>query len=245
MPMQPMQNKVALITGGSTGIGRAIAEAFAEAGASVVLAARNAEKLAAAAAAIGARGGKVLAVPTDITDEAAVARLFAQLREAHGRIDVLVNNAGGTTRTPTADLTPTDFRRVMETNVTGAFLCAREAFAMMKAQGGGRIINIGSVSAKVPRADSVPYTTSKFALEGLTRAFALDGRAHGIAVSVLQPGNTESEIWAGREAHAAREGVMAAADVARVALLMATLPASVNLLESVILPVSMPFLGRG
>ena len=243
--MALLAGKVALITGASSGIGRAIAEAFAAEGASLVLAARSVEKLDEVAAALRAGGAPVAALATDVGQEAEVLALFQHAVASFGRVDVLVNNAGTTSRTPTDAMSLAEWRRVIDINVTGAFLCAREALKLMKPQGGGRIINIGSVSAKVPRAHSAPYTTSKFALEGLTRSLALDGREFGIAASVLQPGNTSSELWSGREAAAAQEGLMAAADVARVALAMASLPAGVNLLEAVMLPVSMPFLGRG
>lgn len=244
-----MGGLVAVVTGASSGIGLAIATAYAEAGARVVLSARGRDRLDEAAARLAAAGHEVHPVAADVAREADVLALFNATAERFGTPDVVVNNAGMATRTPTPDLTLAEFQGCLDVNVTGAFLCSREAFRAMRARadgrGGGRIINVGSVSARVPRPNSVPYTTSKFALEGMTRAFALDGRAHGIAASVLHPGNTRSEIWKGREGAAAREGIMQAADVARVAVLMATLPPEVNLLESVILPVTMPFLGRG
>jgi NAD(P)-dependent dehydrogenase (short-subunit alcohol dehydrogenase family) len=243
--MALLAGKVALITGASSGIGEAIAAAFAAEGASLVLAARGAERLGAITARLQGAGASVAAVPTDVSREAEVLALFQHAVASFGTVDVLVNNAGTAARTPTDELTLAEWQRVIDVNLTAAFLCAREAFRLMKPRGGGRIINIGSVSAKVPRANSAPYTTSKFAVEGLTRSLALDGRPFGIAVSVLHPGNTTSGFWAGREEAAQREGVMDAADVARVALAMASLPAGVNLLEAVMLPVSMPFLGRG
>jgi NAD(P)-dependent dehydrogenase (short-subunit alcohol dehydrogenase family) len=239
-----LSNRIALITGASTGIGRAIAGAYAAEGARLVLAARHADKLEAAAEEIRRAGGEARAMPADITNEGQVARLFEQTLAAHGRLDILVNNAGISVTVPTEDLDLADWRRVMETNVTGAFLCSRAALGIMKKQRGGRIINIGSVAAQVSRPHSAAYTTSKFALDGLTRSLALDGRAHGIAVSILHPGNTVSEIW-GDQDEGQREGMMSASDVARVAVMIASLPATTNLLESTMLPLTMPFLGRG
>lgn len=234
-----------MITGASSGIGRAIAAGFAAEGARVVMVARGAERLNEAAGALPREGGEALAIPADISKERQVKNVFGRIWDEFGRLDVLVNNAGTASRVRTEELTLRVFSSVIGVNLIGAYLCAIEAFRMMKEAGGGRIINIGSVSARVPRANSVPYTTSKFALEGMTRALALDGRRFNIAVSVIHPGNTESEIWAGNEEAAKREGIMPAALVARVAVLAATLPKGVSLLESVILPYSMPFLGRG
>lgn len=243
--MDQLKDRIAIITGASSGIGQAIAEAYAAAGAKTVLAARNREKLDAVASGIRQRGGTVLVVPTDVASEKDVLGLFRQTVEAFGRIDILVNNAGTATREPTDELSLAAWRHVLDVNITGPFLCSREAFKVMKRQGGGRIINIGSISAKVPRPNSAPYTTTKFALEGLTRSLALDGRAHRIAVSIIHPGNTESALWQGREEIARKEGLMPAGELARVAVLIAALPNDMNLLESVVLPVTMPFLGRG
>ncbi|QEX18817.1 oxidoreductase [Hypericibacter terrae] len=243
--MGQLDHRVAIVTGASTGIGLAIAKAFAAEGAKVVLAARSRDKLQAAADAIRANGGEALAITTDISKENQVGILFSRTVEAYGKVDILVNNAGVAAPETVENLSLEDWQRVMDVNVTGAFLCSREAFRLMKPQGGGRIINIGSVSAKAPRHKSAAYTTSKFALEGLTRSLGLDGRSYGIAVSVLQPGNTDTPIWLGAEEKARKEGWMAAEDVARVAVLIASLPPDVNLYESVILPVTMPFLGRG
>lgn len=240
-----LQDRVTVVTGASTGIGRAIAVAFATEGAKIVLAARKREKLADVAGEIHAAGATALVVPADVTDEGEVANLFKQSVEAFGRVDVLVNNAGVSIGGPPDELTLDAWRKVIDVNLTGAFLCSREALRVMKPQRSGRIINIGSVSAKVPRRNSAPYAASKFGLEGLTRSLALDAREFGIAVSILQPGNTESDLWKGREEIAEREGVMPAAELARVAVLMAALPAEINFLEGIVLPLSMPFLGRG
>ncbi|OZB41426.1 MAG: hypothetical protein B7X48_00885 [Acidiphilium sp. 34-60-192] len=213
-----LAGKTALITGGGGGIGLGIARAFAAEGCAVLICGRDGAKLANAAAQIGQNGHVFTA---DITLEADRTALFAEAARLFAdRLDILVNNAGRAT-------------------------AKRTEFRIMKAQKAGRIINIGSVSARVPRRNSVPYTTSKFALEGMTRALALDGRSHGIAVSILHPGNTESEIWPDAEAVRAAEGLMPAAEVARAAVLMASLPEGINMLEAIMLPLAMPLLGRG
>lgn len=238
-----LAGKTALITGGGGGIGLGICRAFAAEGCSVLICGRDGAKLAKAASQIGPNGH---AFTADITREADRAALFAQAARLFAdRLDILVNNAGRATAKRTEDLDVEDFAAVMEVNVTASFACAQRAFRIMKAQKSGRIINIGSVSARVPRRNAVPYTTSKFALEGMTRAMALDGRAHGIAVSILHPGNTESEIWPDAEAVRAAEGLMPAAEVARAAVLMASLPDGINMLEAIMLPLAMPLLGRG
>lgn len=243
--MGQLQDRVAIVTGAGTGIGRSIAVTFAREGAKVVLAARKPEPLEALAREIGSAGGAALAVPTDVTDEAQVLNLFQRTLDAHGRVDIVVNNAGVTSGKPTDVLSLETWRKVIDCNVTGAFLCSREAFKLMKRQGGGRILNIGSVSAKVPRANTIAYTTSKYALEGMTRSLAVDGRGYGIAASVLQPGNTATPIWSGREDAMEREGAMNPDDVARVAVAMMTLPPDVNMFEAIMLPLKMPALGRG
>ena len=243
--MGKLQDRIAVITGASTGIGKSIAVAYAAEGAKIVLVSRNAEKLELVAKEIQSAGGSALVVPVDVTDEKAVIALFRQTVEAFERVDILVNNAGVSKGAPTDELSLEVWQQVIDVNLTAAFLCSREAIKLMKPRGSGRIVNIGSVSAKVPRIHSAAYTTSKFGLEGLTRSLALDARYSGIAVSILHPGNTATPIWTGREAIARREGVMSPDDVARVAVTIATLPPEVNLLESIVLPVSMPFVGRG
>jgi len=243
--MGQMTDRVAIVTGASMGIGQSIARAFAREGAKVVLAARRQEPLAALARAIESAGGTALAVPTDVTAEEQVVNLFRRTLDAYGRLDILVNNAGVATGKPTEELSLDAWRGVIDCNVTGAFLCSREAFRIMKAQGGGRILNIGSISAKVPRAHSAAYTTSKYAVEGLTRSLAVDGRAHGIAASVLQPGNVVTPLWDGRETTMRKEGAMSPDDLARIAVTMMTLPADLNMFEAIVLPLTMPALGRG
>lgn len=243
--MGQLKDRVAIVTGASTGIGRSIAVTFAKEGAKVALAARRGDALESLVREIQASGGNALAVPTDVTVEEQVLNLFRRTVDAFGRLDILVNNAGTAVGKPTDELSLEAWRRVIDCNVTGAFLCSREALKIMKRQRGGRILNIGSVSAKVPRAHSAAYTTSKFALEGLTRSLAVDGREYGVAASVLQPGNVVTPLWNGREDVMRREGAMAPEDLARIALTMMTLPPEVNMYEAIVLPLTMPMLGRG
>jgi NAD(P)-dependent dehydrogenase (short-subunit alcohol dehydrogenase family) len=243
--MEALTDRVAIITGGNSGIGRAIAIAYAAEGAKIVLAARRKAELDAVAGQIREKGGTALAVPTDITQEAQVVALFERAMKEYGRVDVLINNAGLAVHKATDELSLAEWHKVIDVNLTGAFLCAREAFRIMKRQKSGRIINIGSVSAKVPRPATISYAASKFALEGITRALALEGRDHGVLVSILHPGNTVSSIGAAPQIGAQPEGRMKAEDLAQVAVLMAKLPGEVNMLEALVLPRTMPFLGRG
>ncbi len=249
-----LQDKVAIVTGASNGIGRGIAEVFAAEGAKTVLAARRADLLDGVAAGIRSRGGQALPVPTDLTREDAVLALFAAAQRSYGRLDVLVNNAGIATHRPTEDITLDYWREALDINITAAFLCSREAIRMMKAQQpqGGRIINIGSVSAKTPRPDSLPYTTTKFGLQGMTHQLTMDGRKYNIVASIIHPGATLSSFTTRRGRTKSGPGerpddyVMAAEDVAKVAVLMAALPPEVNLYEATILPNHMrSFIGRG
>jgi NAD(P)-dependent dehydrogenase (short-subunit alcohol dehydrogenase family) len=239
-----LKDRVSIVTGASSGIGRAIAKALAVEGARVVLAARSSDKLDRLVVEIEADGGTALAVPTDATDEGQVEALFDACMSNFGAPGLLVNNAGIADHTPTAELCLQRWQEVITVNLTSVFLCSRSALRLMTPAGGGRIINVGSISAKVPRQNTAAYTASKFGLEGLTRSLALDGREHGIAVSMLHPGSTVSSLVPG-VTDKPRPGAMMPEDVARVAVLMASLPADVNLFESTILPVTMPFLGRG
>jgi NAD(P)-dependent dehydrogenase (short-subunit alcohol dehydrogenase family) len=170
--------------------------------------------------------------------------LFAATEAAFGRVDVLVNNAGTVSRGAIDELSLEDWRRVMDTNLLGPFLCSREAMKIMKRQHGGRIINIGSISAQVPRPNAAPYVASKAGLVGLTKSLALEGRAHGIAASCLHPGNTISDLGFTNPEEGA-EPRMSADDVAATVLTMAALPAYANILEAIILPVEQLYIGRG
>lgn len=237
-----LDGKIALVTGGGSGIGKAIAQAFADAGARVTLAGRRREVLEAAAAEIGAAAE---AAPCDVTDDAQVDALFAGVAERRGRLDLLVNNAGMSAPGPTHEMDPDDWRKVIDVNLTGAFLCARAALRLMIPAKSGRILNIGSISAQMSRPHAAPYTASKFGLEGLTRSLALDAREHGIAVGILHPGNVATDIWRGREEISRREGLIPLAEIARAAAAMAGMDPAVNVLNATVLPVTQPYLGRG
>jgi NAD(P)-dependent dehydrogenase (short-subunit alcohol dehydrogenase family) len=243
--MGSLDKQVAIVTGASTGIGRSIAIMFAKEGASVVVAARRRERLEQVVNEIEQAGGKALVATTDITVEEQVIALFEATQKTYGRLDILINNAGTAVGKPTDEMTLAEWRSVIDCNLTGAFLCSREALKLMKPRRSGRIVNIGSTSAKMPRPNSAPYTTSKYGLEGLTHSLAVDGRNYGVAASVLQPGNVVTDIWGPAEHIIRKEGAMSPDDLARIALLMVTLPADINLYQALVLPLSMPFLGRG
>lgn len=242
--MISIRDRIAIVTGASSGIGRAIAMAMAAEGAVTVLAARSVDKLRELAAEIDAAGGRSLVMPTDVTDDGQVRALFSTVMEKYGRLDILVNNAGIADHTPTEQLTNERWHEVIAANLHSVFYCSRAALELMQPQRRGRIINVGSLSSKVPRPHTAAYAASKFALEGLTRSLAIDGRSHGIAVSMVHPGSTVSSLVPG-VTDQPRTATMMPLDVARVVMLMATLPDDVNLYEGIILPVEMPFLGRG
>jgi len=243
--MGQLEGKVAIVTGGGSGIGKAIARAFAQEGCAVVIAARNADRLSAAATELAETGSAIVAIPTDVTDEAQVRALFGQTMERFGRLDILVNNAGAFDGGPIEQISLEAWNRVIGVNLTGPFLCTREAFRIMKDAGGGRIINIGSISAQRTRVDMAPYTASKFAIWGLTQSTALEGREFGIAASCLHPGNTmvERRVASGLPQDA--ETMMSTREIARTALLMVTLAPEANMLEAIVLPITQKYLGRG
>src|SRR3954454_7274248 len=232
-------DKVAIVTGAGSGIGKAPAPALLKEGYSVVFAGRRKEALDAAIKE--GRGGKrALAVATDVTDPASVKALFAAAKKAFGRLDVLFNNAGtGAPPVPLEDLTLEQWRRVVDVNLTGAFLCTREAFRLMKGQTprGGRIINNGSISGHTPRPNSAPYTATKHAITGLTKSTALDGRKYDIACGQIDIGNADTEMTARmkagvRQANGAllAEPTMEIDAVVRAVLYMASLPLDANVL---------------
>jgi NAD(P)-dependent dehydrogenase (short-subunit alcohol dehydrogenase family) len=247
--MGQLDGKVAIITGGGTGIGKGIAKAFVDEGCTVVIAARDAARLEATAAELSNGGGTVVAIQTDVTNEEQMISLFARTMDQFGKLNILVNNSGAFDGGPIEELTMEKWQRVMDVNVTGPFLGSREAFKIMKPQGGGRIINIGSISAQRPRHSSSPYSTSKHAVWGLTQSLALEGRAHGIAVSVLHPGNVLVERRSDGKSSTGRdegpEPLISTADMGKTALLMATLADDANLLEAIVLPLGQDYLGRG
>ncbi|MFN8926765.1 MAG: SDR family oxidoreductase [Rhodospirillales bacterium] len=247
--------KIALVTGAGSGIGRAVAVALAVAGHAVVLAGRRKDALEETAATIGAAGGTALAVPTDVTDPASVAALFDRTKAAYGRLDVLFNNAGiNVPPIPMEDLTLEQWRAVVDTNLTGPFLCAQHAIRLMKAQAprGGRIINNGSISAQVPRPHSAPYTATQHAITGLTRSIALDGRKHDIACGQIDIGNAATEMTRRMTTGVlqangtmAVEPTMDVKAVADTVVLMAGLPLDANVQFVTVMATEMPFIGRG
>jgi NAD(P)-dependent dehydrogenase (short-subunit alcohol dehydrogenase family) len=247
--------KVAVVTGAGSGIGRAVARGLMSDGFAVVLAGRRQEPIEAVARDGIAGGARALAVPTDVTDEASVRALFHAARERFGRVDLLFNNAGmGAPGLPIDQVTPAQWRAVVDVNLTGAFLCTREAFAVMKAQrpGGGRIINNGSVSAHVPRPHAAPYTASKHAITGLTRATSLEGRAHDIACGQIDIGNTATTMaasYAGGVLQAngdvAIEPLFDVEHVVRAVCYMASLPLEANVQFMTVMATRMPYIGRG
>lgn len=239
--MGQLTGKVALITGASSGIGKGIAEAFANEGAQLVLTARRAEVLTQLASTLPT---EVLTLPADVTDEAQVQNVFHQAVQRFGRLDILVNNAGVFDGGPLDELSLATWEKVLAVNLRGPFLCTREALRIMKPQRNGRIINIGSISAQRVRPNSAPYSTSKFGLAGLTQVTALEGRSFGITCGCIHPGNTAVETLANAQRRS-QEPVMEIADWAAVAVTMAALPAHVNLLEAIVLPLEQPYLGRG
>ena len=246
--------QIALVTGAGSGIGRAVALALVREGYKVVLAGRRPEALEETAALAGVPD-VTLPVPTDIADPAQVAALFDQTRHAFGRLDLLFNNAGtGAPPVPLEDLTIEQWRRVVDINLTGAFLCAQAAIRLMKAQEprGGRIINNGSISAHSPRPNSAPYTATKHAITGLTKSIALDGRPWDIACGQIDIGNAATEMT-GRMAKGvpqangeiAAEPTMDVETVARSVVYMAGLPPDANALFLTVMATRMPFVGRG
>ena len=252
--MEP-HNRIALVTGAGSGIGRAVSLALQGAGYSIVLAGRRVAELERTAAMAGAGGGKMLSVPADVGDPDAVRALFAKAKQAFGRLDLLFNNAGaGAPAIPMEDLTHEQWSAVVNVNLTGPFLCAQEAIRIMKAQTprGGRIINNGSISAHVPRPNSAPYTATKHAITGLTKCISLDGRKYDIACGQIDVGNAATEMTARMasgvpQADGSRkpEPVMDVRHVADAVLYMASLPLDANVQFMTVMATQMPFVGRG
>jgi NAD(P)-dependent dehydrogenase (short-subunit alcohol dehydrogenase family) len=245
--------RIALITGAGSGIGRASAVALAEAGFTVILVGRRSAPLEAAAADVG---DDALALPCDIRDAESVASVFAEIEARFGRLDLLFNNAGvGAPAVPIEDLGLESWAAVIETNLTGAFLCTREAFRIMKRQSprGGRIINNGSISASVPRPHSAPYTAAKHGITGLTRSTSLDGRAYDIACGQIDIGNAATALAEPMRTTGVlqadgtiqREPTIDPADVARAVVYMATLPLDTNVQFMTVMATKMPYIGRG
>jgi NAD(P)-dependent dehydrogenase (short-subunit alcohol dehydrogenase family) len=247
--------KVALVTGAGSGIGKSCALALAREGYAVVLAGRRREPLDAVSAEIRAGGAEAIAVPTDVTDPASVRALFAKAKEAFGRLDLLFNNAGiSGGAVAIEEQSFEQWRAVVDTNLTGTFLCTQEAFKIMKEQEprGGRIINNGSISAHAPRPGSAPYTASKHGVTGLTKVASLDGRKYDIACGQIDIGNAATHMAERMKrgvpqanGTVAPEPTMDPADVARAVVYMASLPLDANVQFMTVMATKMPFIGRG
>ena len=247
--------KIAIVTGAGSGIGRRTALTLLQEGYSVVLAGRRPAPLEQAAAEAGPAAARALVVPTDVTDPASVRALFARTKETFGRLDLLFNNAGiNVPAVPLEDLTFEQWKSVVDTNLTGAFLCTQEAFKIMKAQQprGGRIINNGSISAHVPRPNSSPYTATKHAITGLTKSTALDGRQYDIACGQIDIGNAATELTEKMrrgvlqaDGSIAVEPTMDAEHVSRAVAYMASLPLDANVPFLTVMATKMPYIGRG
>jgi len=248
-------DKVAIVTGAGTGIGRQVALALLGEGYSVALAGRRAGPLEETVTEAGSAGPRALAVATDVSDPASVRALFAKTKEAFGRLDLLFNNAGiNAPSIPLEDLSYEQWTAVVDINLTGAFLCTQEAFKLMKAQDprGGRIINNGSISAHAPRPGSAPYTATKHAITGLTKSTALDGRKYDIACGQIDIGNAATPMTERMaegvpqaDGSVAVEPTMDAADVGRAVAFMASLPLDSNVQVMTVMATKMPFIGRG
>jgi len=248
-------SRVALITGGGTGIGRSSAAALAAVGFDVVLAGRRIEPLDAAKVDVEAAGRRALCVPTDVSSAEQVDALFDLVEDQFGRIDVLFNNAGsGTPPIPMDELDVAAWDRTVGANLTGSFLCARRAMRLMKQQDphGGRIINNGSISAHTPRPHSAPYTATKHAVTGLTKSIALDGREHDITCGQIDIGNAGTEMTAPMQKGMPQpdgsvrpEPVFDVQHVADAVVYMAQLPLDTNVLFMTVMANQMPYVGRG
>ena len=248
-------DRIAIVTGAGTGIGKAVAVALLQEGYSVVLAGRRKELLEATAMEGESSGSRTLVVPTDVSDPASVRALFARTKDAFPRLDLLFNNAGtGAPPVPLEELTYEQWKTVVDVNLTGVFLCTQEAFKLMKSQEprGGRIINNGSISAHAPRPNSAPYTATKHAITGLTKSTSLDGRKYDIACGQIDIGNAATALTARikngvpqANGSIAVEPTMDVQHVARAVVYMASLPLDANVQFLTVMATKMPFLGRG
>lgn len=242
--MSKLAGQVAIVTGASRGIGRGIATAFAGEGASVVITARNQEALNELAAELS-KVSQILAIAGDVADEKHVAELFRIVQSRFGRLDLLVNNAGAFDGGPLDDFPIDAWDRVIATNLRGPFLCTRAALQIMKPQRRGRIINIGSISAQRVRPQSAAYAASKHGLWGLTQSTALEGREYGVTCCCLHPGNIAVERRQESDKQEDTEPMLSVREISEVALLMATLPPHVEMLEAIVLPRDQLYVGRG
>ena len=248
-------DKVAIVTGAGSGIGKAVALALMKEGYAVALAGRRKEALEGTATEGKPLGGRSLVVPTDVTDPASIKALFARTKEAFGRLDLLFNNAGtGAPPVPIEDLSVEQWKTVIDTNLTGPFLCTQEAIRIMKSQQprGGRIINNGSISAHAPRPFSAPYTSTKHAITGLTKSTSLDGRKYDIACGQIDIGNAATDMTERMKKGVPQpngsievEPTMDVQNVARAVVYMASLPLDANVMFLTVMATKMPFVGRG
>lgn len=243
--MGALDGKVAVVTGGNRGIGKGIARGLVREGASVVVSARGVPELEQTQQELSKGGGDVLAVPADVTDPAQVEALFARAVERFGHVDILVTSTAVFDSAPIDEMSPESWNRVIGATLTGPFLCAREAMRIMKRQGGGRIINVASVSAHRVRANNAAYNAAKHGIWGLTQTIALEGRDHNISASSLNPGNTYVERIEQQGALNEDEPMMSVDELAQTAVWMAMLPPHMTMLEATVLPNKQLYVGRG
>jgi NAD(P)-dependent dehydrogenase (short-subunit alcohol dehydrogenase family) len=244
--MESLKGKVAVITGANQGIGKGFAQALAAEGCRLAICARNADKLTAVADELASAGVEVFAEAADVSRESQVQSFFSGALETFGRIDLLINNAGNFDGGRVDEVSLEAWNNVIGACLTGAFLCTREAFAaMVKQGGGGRILNIGSISAQRPRERNAPYAAAKFGVWGLTQATAIDGRPFGIACSCLHPGNVRVERRQESDLESDEEPMMETETIVEAGLAMLKVPPHVNFLEAIVLPNDQLYLGRG
>jgi len=253
--MSGTHSRIALVTGGGSGIGAEVAQALANDGWKVVITGRRQEALESVISKCKKSSGELIAITADVTDEKSVKNLFSEIKDKFGRLDLLFNNAGtGAPAVEIDQLSLDDWNKVVAVNLTGVFLCTKEAFGMMRSQNpqGGRIVNNGSISAYMPRPLSIAYTSTKHAISGLTKTTQLDGRKFNIACSQIDVGNAATELGsaAGQGALQAdgsvrSEPLIDPAEVARAVLYMASLPLEANVANMTIMATKMPFVGRG